>query len=165
MPREAPRAAPVDADDVRREIGRAVDHLLSAVPKAQRGEVTELILSRLRPTRPGTDDPRFAAPEVWKTAYLMTLDEVRRRGGRPGAPADAASAPGPIPGHRLGMAILQCLQGQAQSRRVVVVLHLQGHTVREIAALLGITKSKSENLVHRAVEQLRACLDAKGVRP
>jgi RNA polymerase sigma-70 factor, ECF subfamily len=165
MSREAPRAASVVADDVRREVERALDHLLSTAPRVHRADVTDLILSRLRRSRSDTGDERFPAPEIWKTAYTEMLVEVRRQGARPGVKNSDAPAQAAIPGHGLGMAILECLQAQAASRRVVAVLHLQGHTEREIATLLGVTRRKAASLAHRAVEAVRACLEAKGVRP
>jgi RNA polymerase sigma-70 factor (ECF subfamily) len=46
-----------------------------------------------------------------------------------------------------------------------VVLHLQGHSLKEVGSLLGWTEKKAENLVYRALAGLRTCLVTKGIRP
>jgi RNA polymerase sigma-70 factor (ECF subfamily) len=68
-------------------------------------------------------------------------------------------------GRELGAAIRECLQGLIPSRRAAVVLHLQGHSLKEVGSLLGWTEKKAENLVYRALAGLRTCLVTKGIRP
>lgn len=63
------------------------------------------------------------------------------------------------------LAIQQCLKGIVAARRTTVVLHLQGHSVPEIGALLGFSQTKTTNLVYRGLKNLRQCLEKKGVSP
>jgi RNA polymerase sigma-70 factor (ECF subfamily) len=45
------------------------------------------------------------------------------------------------------------------------MLHIQGHSVDEISALLDCSRKKADNLVYRGLADLRACLSARGVTP
>lgn len=50
-------------------------------------------------------------------------------------------------------------------RWLAVTLHLQGHSVPEVGALLAWTVKKAENLVYRGLADLRSCLSSKGLQP
>jgi RNA polymerase sigma-70 factor (ECF subfamily) len=52
-----------------------------------------------------------------------------------------------------------------RERRLAVILHLQGHSVREAARLLDWAFKRTENLVYRGLADLRACLQSKGMTP
>lgn len=58
-----------------------------------------------------------------------------------------------------------CLAAQPDDRRRTIELHLPGHSVPELARLLGLEEKSSENLVYRGLKMLRACLTAKGFTP
>ena len=45
------------------------------------------------------------------------------------------------------------------------MLHLMGHSVDEISALLECRYKQAENLVYRGLSDLRACLKTRGVKP
>jgi len=62
-------------------------------------------------------------------------------------------------GRELGREISDALGRLERSRRRAVVLHLQGHSVREIAATLGWGYKKADNLVYRGLAQLREWLE------
>src|SRR5687767_4635545 len=104
------------------------------------------------------------------------IDEIRRRGRRPEVSLDETDSaltlrrPGPSPeqvtaGRETGAAIRECLSELIPSRRAAVVLHLQGHSLKQVGALLGWNEQKAENLVYRALAGLRKGLAAKGIRP
>ena len=84
--------------------------------------------------------------------------------------AEAMIEPTPDPeraagSRRAGEGIRGCLRRLAPDRRVAVVLHLQGHTVREVAEMLGWNAKRADNLVYRGLSDLRKCLTAKGIEP
>jgi RNA polymerase sigma-70 factor (ECF subfamily) len=68
-------------------------------------------------------------------------------------------------GREVGRAIEVCLGGLRQERRMAVTLHLLGHSMAEIAKLAAWNHKRAENLVYRGLDDLRACLTAKGLAP
>ncbi len=116
-----------------------------------------------------------------RTAYSAVIDELRRRRRRaevelepsshedgPRGEALMTAAPGPeqaLAGREIGEAIRTCLGLQVQARRLAVTLHLQGHSVPEVGALLAWSVKKAENLVYRGLADLRSCLSSKGLQP
>jgi RNA polymerase sigma-70 factor (ECF subfamily) len=58
-----------------------------------------------------------------------------------------------------------CLEDMVENRRTAVVLRLQGHSVPEIGRLLGWTQTRANNLVFRGMNDLRMCLEGKGLAP
>lgn len=122
----------------------------------------------------GRPEPR---PEyLWKVAYTTVIDEIRRRRRRrevsleEGVVPFETASPAPDPetsaaGRLLGEAIRDCLRQLIPARRTPVLLRLAGHTVSELADLIGATPKRAENLVYRGLADLRACLRGKGVEP
>jgi RNA polymerase sigma-70 factor (ECF subfamily) len=45
------------------------------------------------------------------------------------------------------------------------MLHLQGHSLDEICAMLEEPRKKVENLAYRGLADLRRCLKARGIEP
>lgn len=159
-------------DGLRRDLERAVGRVCPPWLAAEREDIVQLALERLM-RRFGPDDPPPNPTYLRKTAWSVTVDEVRRRRRRHVAdPAalEAVEAPGPSPhqlaaGQQIGRAIRDCLLGLVTSRRRAVTCHLQGHTVPETARLLGANPKRAENLVYRGLTDLRACLAGKGFAP
>jgi RNA polymerase sigma-70 factor (ECF subfamily) len=176
MARDAPQPPVVD-DEAQRQVTRAVERLCPAWLSADRDDIIQNTLLRLHQSAPRSEgNEPLAASYIWKTAYTVMIDEIRRRGRRPEIALDDTDSaltlvrrdPSPeqeTSGRELGLAIRECLARLVSSRRAAVVLHLQGHTLREIATLLGWNEKKAENLVYRALAGLRTCLDSKGLRP
>ena len=162
-------------EELRRQVTRAVARVCPSWLSADRDDVVQVSLLRLHQQLKSGEGSRLtSASYIWKTAFSVTVDEIRRRSRRPETPLDeVAEAPAmadamPDPERRaisrqLGDGIRACLAGLIDARRAAVVLHLQGHTVREIAALLGSEYKKAENLVYRGMSDLRQCLTAKGL--
>lgn len=173
----APRApVPPTVDEAgRRRVVRAVTRLCPSWLASERDDIVQNTLLRLHQSAAlGEGNVGPAASYIWKTAYTVMIDEIRRRARRPEVPLmDSAfeiERPAPSPedlasGRQLGDAIRSCLKAMVGQRRSAVVLHLQGHTVPEIGTLLKWDSKKAENLVYRGVADLRACLDSKGLRP
>ncbi|HJQ99464.1 MAG TPA: sigma-70 family RNA polymerase sigma factor [Candidatus Polarisedimenticolaceae bacterium] len=114
------------------------------------------------------------ATYIWKTAYSVTLDEMRRArwrfersagdelsehvvAGRSPDPEEAAST-SEVRAHVLG-----CLRYLEISRRRAVLMRLSGYNREETAERLGMSPKQIANYVHRGMQDLRRCLQAKGV--
>ncbi|MDP2308281.1 MAG: sigma factor [Pseudomonadota bacterium] len=109
-----------------------------------------------------------------RVATCATIDALRRRRSArlelagdavPETRAGAADPAGILADRQLGLAIRDCLAEQPDERRRTIELYLLGHTVPELANLLGFGDKSSENLVYRGLKLLRACLRAKGFTP
>jgi RNA polymerase sigma-70 factor (ECF subfamily) len=159
----------------RQQVVRAVRRLCPSWLASERDDIVQITLLRLHQSVAASEGKgRPAASYIWKTAYTVMVDEIRRRARRPEAPMDQAALdvaggnPSPeelAKGKQLGLAIRDCLAGTVPARRSAAVLHLQGHTVPEIARLMQWDEKKAENLVYRALSDLRMCLASKGLKP
>ena len=116
----------------------------------------------------------LAASYHWRVAYSVIVDEMRRRRRRPEEDltphegrlaASGADPEGLARGRQVRAAIAACLEQMLESRRLGVTLYLQGHSVPEVAGLLGWVRKKAENSVFRGMADLRACLTRKGIEP
>ena len=112
---------------------------------------------------------------LYKVAYSALIDEIRRIRRRREDPLDESDSmptqavhgnPEAIAaGQEIGRGVLDCLAGLNRDRRLSVTLYLQGHSVVEAARILEWPEKKTQNLVYRALADLRECLAAKGITP
>jgi len=114
----------------------------------------------------------FNATYLWKTAYTVVLDEVRRvRRKRERALGDevepeAAAEHGPerqTLDREFVRTVRACLAGLSDDRRRAVQLRLVGLRHAEVARRLDSDEKRVMNLVFRGFEDLRACLRGKGM--
>ena len=110
------------------------------------------------------------ATYLWKTAYTVVLDEMRRvRHQRESALDETADPADPTDPERRALsadfirAVQSCLSGLAPERRRAVQLRLAGFRYAEAARLLSADEKRTANLVFRGFEDLRSCLRGKGV--
>jgi RNA polymerase sigma-70 factor (ECF subfamily) len=114
------------------------------------------------------------ATYLWKTAYSVTLDEIRRARWRFEGPAldgparDELSDTGPDPEKSVVVRerclhVRACLKALDDSRRRAVLMRLGGYSHEETAQRLDMTMKQVANFVHRGMKDLRQCLEAKGV--
>lgn len=160
-------------DAVRRQLAAAVKRICPAWLSSQQDDIVQAALIRVYNLAPGESRAGFSASYLWKVAFSVTVDEIRRQRRRPEDALESAatyeliqSRPGPeqrMLGLELGRVIRACLAGLAEDRRVAVTLHLQGHTVPEAARLLGWPGKRVANLTYRGLEDLRRSLAEKGV--
>ncbi len=122
----------------------------------------------------GEGDPALSSLYVEKAAYSATVDEIRRHRRRREDPATAEHSiqegaadhadPETLAASReIAVGIGHCLSGLSSPRRLAVMLHLQGHSVSEVATLMSWRFKKAENLVYRGLADLRRCLATKGL--
>ncbi len=135
------------------------DMAQAAVVKLMRQGRSEEALAALKPAY------------LWRAAHSEIMDEIRRcrRRGEVGlqeasglADTSRPDAEQVVAGKFIGDAIRTCLGLLVDSRRRAVALYLVGHTVPEVAILLGISKKQAENLVFRGLRNLRSHLQARG---
>lgn len=109
-----------------------------------------------------------------RVATCATIDALRRRRTArlelvadedPPDPAALSDPARELGARRLGHSIRECLGAQPDDRRRSLELYLLGHSVSELADLLGIGTKNADNLIYRGLKVLRACLGAKGYAP
>jgi RNA polymerase sigma-70 factor (ECF subfamily) len=116
-----------------------------------------------------------------RAAHSALVDEIRRRKRRPEVPLESSMEPGDegprfepraqgdpersAAFRELGAAVRDCLLCAKRDRRLAVTLYLQGHSVPEVARILGWDAKRTDNLVYRGLADLRQCLMGKGHRP
>lgn len=110
---------------------------------------------------------------LWRAAYTAMIDLLRRERAEQRRRTQLTVvdvAPDPSPesrahGREIGVAIDGCVKDLPDDRQRVVVLHLLGHGVKDVAGLLGEPYKKIENLLYRGLRALRGCLAGKGFNP
>lgn len=117
------------------------------------------------------------ASYLWRTAESAAIDIFRRRRTRTRREERLSSGAYERPSlqaepadHRADRAELYAaldaaLAELAESRRVVVRMHLAGYPREEIASSLGWTEAKTRNLLYRGLDDLREALRARGIGP
>jgi len=148
----------LDADHVRAVLLRAVERHCPPELAAQREDFVQLALLRLLERPRGEGTRALRASYLWKVAYTLIIDEIRRfrRQQRQveARPSGDASTPGP----EIRTEIHDCLQALPDRRRVAVTLYLEGFGTTEVAQAMGWTIKQAENLIYRGVADLRHCL-------
>ncbi len=165
-----------DYAQLRADLVRAVARVCPPRMNDQAEDIVQVALMRLMEIRRKNEGKaEFSALYLRKAAYSVVIDEIRRLRRRQEVPLDdehpeaepAAEIPDPerqSSGREIGAAIRDCLGRLIRPRRLAVTLHLQGHSVTEVAGLLGWSPKRADNLVYRGLADLRGCLDAKGIR-
>lgn len=158
---------------VRRQLVMAVRRVCPPWLSSQQDDIVQAALIRVYNLAPDENRGGFSASYLWKVAFSVTVDEIRRQRRRPEEALEAAGpydllqpAPGPeerVLGRELGQIIRECLGELGEDRRLAVTLHLQGHTVPEAARLLGWPSKRVANLTYRGLDDLRQGLSSRGV--
>lgn len=169
-----------DYTTLRRDIARAVARLCPRWLSARRDDLVQIAVMRvmqMAERRDSADEGNdaLASSYLYKVAYSVLVDEIRRCRLRPETDLDEATvAPVAVAtedpertaaSREVGRAIQACLAAMKRERRLATTLHLQGHSVPEAARLLDWAAKQTENLVYRGLADLRKCLLARGIRP
>jgi len=160
---------------LRRQLARAVARICPRWLAAQADDIVQAGMLRVMDIlRESEGKATLNASYLWRVAYSATVDEIRRLRRRREVPLDEVS-PEVLPdasdpersqaGSEIAQGLQDCLGRLVEGRRLAVALHLQGHSVPEVARLLGWGAKKVENLVYRGLADLRRCLVAKGLKP
>lgn len=159
-------------EDLRRQLTLAVRHVCPAWLSRYEDDLVQTAMIRVIQLAPGESRAGFSTSYLWKVAFTVTVDEIRRQRRRPEDNLEANEAAekvmaGPDPealaiGRETGRTIQCCLACLGEDRRLAVTLHLQGHTVPEASRYLGWSPKRVANLTYRGLDDLRRCLVAKG---
>ncbi len=151
---------PHRADDhyqmLREKLATAIATICPSWLADRREDIVQLSLLRLMELD-GRREGRIevGASYLWKVAYSVMIDEIRRMRRKREVPLDEAidgrseSLDRSDPeresvGMEIGHGIRDCLQRLLQPRRLAVALHLQGHTVPEAARILRSEKAPTQ---------------------
>lgn len=162
----------IDAD-VRAVLVRAVWRFCPPWLSAHRDDLVQMAAVKL--IRSGSD-AELTDGYLWRTAYSVVVDEIRRRrrrdevGMSPSineriANSDELSPETIARGAEIGTVLIQCLGELSDARRRAVALYLQDHSIPEVARILGWNRKKASNAVYRGLSDLRGALRARGVEP
>lgn len=173
-PVDAEAQSPADVLSFRRRLAAAI---LQSCPRwlaEDREDLLQAAWVRLTEVL-NRQDAALSTTYLWRIAHSVVIDEVRKRRARreiaiedtaDQSPELVAGRSDPEQQFLTNETVLQvraCLAQLAQDRRRAVQLRLAGFEPLEIARHLERTSKQTANLVFRGLEQLRACLRAKGV--
>jgi RNA polymerase sigma-70 factor, ECF subfamily len=169
--------APGDADalasQLRAAVARAVRRVCPRWLADESEDLTQIATTRVlaRMRQASAPDVAFTPGYLYRAVHSALVDEIRRRRRLREEPIDdsiGAIRRGSSPSGEvweIRAAVAACLAKLAAPRRRAVILHLQGHSAEETAALLGCNRKTAENLTYRGLANLRACLVGRGVAP
>jgi RNA polymerase sigma-70 factor (ECF subfamily) len=142
-------------------------------------EIEQDVRIRLWRALQSETDIRDRASYIYKVALTATIDAIRRVKARREEPFDPSGVekdaviepiapPVDAPDRllerrRLFTKVSAALARLAPDRRRAAALHLEGLTRAEIASLLDWTETRTRNLVHRGLTDLRKLLRAEGI--
>lgn len=126
----------------------------------------------------GEGQPPLSAFYLHRVAHSALVDEIRRRRRRrevaleepdegderptTNEPSTQSTPESAATLRELGANVRGCLKDMQRERRLAVMLHLQGHSVPEVARVLGWLLKRTDNMVYRGLADLRRCLTARG---
>ncbi|MEW6366740.1 MAG: sigma-70 family RNA polymerase sigma factor [Acidobacteriota bacterium] len=172
---------PPEADDrystLREKLAKAIATICPSWLADRREDLVQVSLLRVMELDGRGEGKReLGTSYLWKVAYSVMIDEIRRIRRKREVPMDDAIDSRPeamdrsdpereAAGVEIGEGIRDCLQRLLQPRRLALALHIQGHTVPEIAQILRWDSKRVENLTCRGLADLRKCLASKGLKP
>jgi RNA polymerase sigma-70 factor (ECF subfamily) len=164
-----------EVESLSKSLSAAVARICPLWMAQEREDLVQTALLRIVRLLGSGEPPReVTATYLWKTAYSVTLDEIRRARWRYERSMEDESQSEDRPGTALDpgraaaaretlLHVRECLRHLEISRRRAVLLRLGGYSHDEAAQRLGITVKQIANFIHRGMNDLRRCLQAKGV--
>jgi len=156
---ERPHSSNPELMRIRQVLIRAVERHCPPGLAAHREDFVQMALIRLLDQPAGEGTATRGASYLWRVAYTVVIDEIRRFRRQQRQVQQLATGGGTVPGPEARSAILECIEALQERRRAAVSLHLQGFRTPEVAAALGWTEKQAENLVYRGLADLRVCLE------
>ncbi|MBL4685168.1 MAG: sigma-70 family RNA polymerase sigma factor [Nannocystaceae bacterium] len=167
-----------DYPGLRRALSRAVRRACPSWMSESAEDIVQIAMTKVvAAMEAGKSAEEIGLAYVARVAYHAVVDEMRRqRRRRTLTTVDVdevhgtVAEPRPDPevataGARLGTEIRDCLTQMARSRRLAVVLYLEGRGATEIANMFDWKRKQADNLVYRGIGDLRRCLADKGLEP
>lgn len=155
----APQDPVQDVERIRQVLIRAVERHCPPALGAHREDLVQMALVRLLERPPGEGTGGRGASYLWRVAYTVVIDEIRRFRRQQRQAEQLAQGDRGTAGPEARSELLDCLAGLQDRRRTAVTLHLQGFRTAEVATALGWTEKQAENLIYRGLADLRACLE------
>ena len=164
-----------DAEAVRRGLSAAIARACPSWLRQEREDLLQSTLLRVWEVVSREEvRPEMKATYLWKAAYSVTIDEIRKArwryeralGEESMDETPARSEHGPEESalaKEVAGSVRACLRGLEVGRRRAVQLRLAGSGHAAAAEMLGISVKQFSNLLFRGMEDLRSCLRAKGV--
>lgn len=147
-----------------REHRRLVYRVAAAYAPAagEREDLAQEIIAQLWKAFPAFDRTRRFCTWMYRIALNVALSHVRRENRRGvHEPLDASAekladerTPAPDAGDRLALA-QRLIAGLSELDRALLLMHLDDHSHREIADVLGISESNVSTKLHRLKQRLR----------
>ncbi|MEM7053186.1 MAG: RNA polymerase sigma factor [Pseudomonadota bacterium] len=160
------------AEQIRQVLQRAMVRICPDWLQSSRDDLVQNAMLKILEMHKLTEgNPPVQSSYLYKTAHSVMIDEIRRVRRRDESALDDSQAvedanqAGPYRttlGHKISVALRECLGRMVELRRMGVILHLQGHTVPDIARLLGWKTKQADNNVYRGMANLRNCMQEKG---
>lgn len=162
-------------DEIRRRLARAVVRVCPRWLAAHSEDIVQSAMVRVLSAARGRGEgnPDLSALYLEKAAYSAMVDEIRRQRRRREESADAADdvaggggeadPESAVAAREVAQGLRACLAALRNDRKLAVTLHLQGHSVPEVAAILKWGLKAADNLVYRGLADLRRCLATKGL--
>ncbi|HET8945563.1 MAG TPA: RNA polymerase sigma factor [Candidatus Polarisedimenticolia bacterium] len=162
-------------EEIRRRLSRAVVRVCPRWLAAHSEDIVQAAMVRVLSAARGRGEgnPDLSSLYLEKTAYSAMVDEIRRQRRRRedsadgdleraggGSDSDPESA---VAAREVAEGLRACLAALPTPRKLAVTLHLQGHSVPEVAAILKWGTKTADNLVYRGLADLRRCLATKGL--
>lgn len=176
-PEEAAAAPAPDYELLRERLAGAVARVCPFWLRDRREDLVQSALLRIMEIVKREERAKsFNATYLWRTAYSVTLDEIRRARWTREVPLEEEPGERRGPGRRpdperaaalrqTGEGVRGCLRRLLPPRRRAVLLHFLGYAPRDTAVILGKSARQISNLVHRGLGDLRRCLERKGLAP
>ncbi|MGZ6077277.1 MAG: RNA polymerase sigma factor [Myxococcaceae bacterium] len=150
--------------ELRAVLLRAVNHHCPSYLRSQAEDLAHTAWLRIVERQGGEDLATLQPSYLWRVAFTVVIDEIRRRSARMAQAETLQAVPRPmVPGPDLGAEIRNCLERLPEARQLPVILHLQGFRNDEVGRALQFNEKRAENLIYRGLEQLRRCLSARGI--
>jgi len=162
-------------EEIRRRLSRTLARVCPRWLAAHSEDIVQTAMLQVlnAARRRGEGNPDLSSLYLEKAAYSAMVDEIRRHrrrreesaDGTPEVAGDRSDAnPESVAAAReVAEGVRACLANLQAPRRLAVTLHLQGHSVPEVAAILKWRTKAAENLVYRGLADLRRCLSMKGL--
>ncbi len=168
-----------DWEDLRDRMATAVRAVCPAWLVDRRDDLIQTAtLNLLRILRKTERKGPLPASYLRRVAYNALVDEirrVRRRNETPlkeeesdeevGLEASMLTPERQAMGGEISVAIRHCLTQLVAPRRRAVTLYLLGHKIPELMTRFGWSRKRTENLIYRGLDNLKACLREKGLDP
>jgi len=164
------------AERIRIDVALAIRKVCPRWLRDQADDLTQIATSRVLDRIRATEHlVEFSHGYLYRAVCSALIDEIRKRRRLREVPIDhtndrAETIACDHPESRfrrreLRAAIMRCLPKLMTTRRRAVMLHLQGHSIKESACILECDRRRADNLTYRGLADLRSCLTSRGIGP